>query len=259
MLIEGTAAAAETELEAGADDANKGKTPEASADQAAQLQTLTTQITDLTAKLKELEHERTGTVNDLREERRLRQQLEATVKKAEGEVEDLGLSTLKDEDYLTAGTFKKALTGLTKALAKSREQDSVARAEERMADDEARMTEKTSGKDAVPYDDALDEFKTLAKSDPSLWEDVQREARRPGGKPAEKAYKIALRESPKFRDLERKRAREDVVRQIDETGKLPTLKGGGGKAGDKDLTKLTDEEIAGLSDEELDALLKKTG
>ena len=224
---------------------------------APELETLTKSITDLNSRIKELEHESSGKEADLREERRLRQQLEDKIKQAEGKVDELGLGDLKDDDYLTAGAFKKALLGLTKVMDQGRKNEQRQRAEERMADDESRMMGRADLD--VPYEEALDEFKRLTKQDPSLWEDVNREANRPGGRPAEKAYKIALRESPKYRGLERKKGREEIVKQIDETGKVPSLKGGGGGDRPKDLSKMTDEDISKLSDADLDALLKKSG
>lgn len=218
---------------------------------------LVDQVKDLSAQLKQLQFESSGKERDLREERRLRQELEGKLGQLQDASDHLGLKDLKDEDYVSAAQLKKVMTGVLSVLKTQRQHDGEARADERMADDEERMRGRLGAdKDAVSYDEAIDEFKALAAKDPSLWDDVNREARRQGGRPAEKAYKIALRESPKYRGLERKRGREEVIRQIDEGGKVPSLKGsGGGGKGPKDLSKLTDEEIAKMSDAELDAAL----
>ena len=220
------------------------------------LAALAQQVSDLSGQLRQLSFEKDGTTRDLREERRVRQELEGKLVQLQEASDTLVIKDLKDDDYVNAAQVKKILGGMVKLIKTEKQRELDTRSDERMADDEDRMRERTDrDPQAVKYDEAIDEFKALAAKDASLWDDVNREARRPGGHPAQKAYNIALRESPKYKGLERQRGREDVIKQIDDSGRVPSLRGGGGAGRPKDLSKLTESDIANLSDVELDKLL----
>ena len=131
---------------------------------------------------------------------------------------------------------------------------------ERMADDEERIEELIEAKpDKYPvgYDEALNKFKSLATTNPGLWDQVNREATRPGGRPARLLYQIAMREHPELLATTRKRERESLLEELEREGeKPPKLKGGGGAG--KKLKDMTENEIMSLSDDELARLRKET-
>ncbi len=225
---------------------------------------LTTSVKDLKTQLDSLQNEKQGIYHDLKQEREVRQQLEATL----GELQDRGrgdefdLESMADDDYLTAGQVKKLMTSLKKDANRDTVAEARQKSAENYAENEEAMVEKTktaSDEFPVPYDEAIAEFQVMAKAKPAFWRAVQEESLRTNGKPAETAYRIALT-SKKFIAKIRANTRESLLDKLENEGQLKPRKlpsGGPGKPV-LNAANLTEEQIMNLSDSQLDELLANT-
>lgn len=234
------------------------KNPPAGANQ--QLEEAQKRIKELEEKAASLETEKKGIYSDFKKERETRQKLEQQtleekermLRRESGEDE---FGEIGDDDFITGKHLKKLISGLNGRDKKRAIQEMENRANERVAVDEDRMSnlcEAKPDKYPIPYEEAIDAFKELAEKDPTLWAKYDRARFRPGGKPAELAYKIALREHPKFKDQSEKTVREKLLDELEEKGKRPPKLKAGGSGGKTRLEDMTDEEIANLTDDELE-------
>lgn len=207
--------------------------------------------------------EKKGIIEDLQRERDFRQQLEEKIRsKSKGEDED-PFEGRADDDIVTVGDLKKVTSKQQLAKDKERLADLKDRAAERMDRDEERLiriTEKPSELYPVPYDEALEAFKELTEKDKTLWDEVNREALRPNGKPAEKMYRIAITQHPKLANVAKKSEREKIIEQMESEGKIPKrLSGGGAGKGELDLSTMSDEDILKAAKESPDKVDKALG
>lgn len=218
------------------------------------------QIKKLQEQVTSLEREKKGIYGDLKSEKERRQDLERRIQEKErliDEKKDL-IESLADDEYITGKHLKDIRRSEQEKTAKIMRDGAVRRGEERMADDENRMSELCElnpKKYPVSYVDAIKEFEALANEDSSLWEEVDKAKYTPGGRPAEIAYKIALRESPKFQEMTRKKTREELLEEIENQGRSPRrLSGSSG--GGKSIERLSDSDIHHMTDEELQRALR---
>ena len=226
---------------------------------------LTTSVKDLKTQLDSLQNEKQGIYRDLKGEREVRQQLEATLQELQnkGKGDEFDLEALADEEYLTAGQVKKIMAKLKNTANNDTAADNKRKSGENYAADEERMIESTKAATddfPVPYEEAIKEFQEMAKSKPAFWRTVHEESLRANGKPAEVAYKIALT-SKKFMDKVRVSAREKLLKELEDQGQIKPRKlpsGGPGKT-EINAANLSEEDLLGLSDAQLNELLEKTG
>lgn len=210
-----------------------------------QLADVNTRIAGLESKHKD---EVGGLTFDLKRERQIRQELEKQLsdKKTVADEED----PLKDKDeteYATVGDLKKLQAHQTAKERKAQIVQIKMLAVGQMDKDEERMiqaTAKVTDTYPVPYEKALEAFDKLVKVDPSLWDDVNKEALRPNGKPAEKVYRIALLNDPDLSQLVKKSERERLIAELEKKPGAPKHLGGGGAGKPEiDLSTMSDEEI----------------
>lgn len=229
-------------------------------------QELEKRLKELEDKTAQLESEKKGIYADLKKEEARRREAEERLSFKEKKIreskeeEDELLSDLEDDEYLTG----KQLKSFHKKLLDRGKQREIGlmkvQADERVANDEARMQdlcELNPDKYPVAWADAVEAWKELCEEDPSLWQQYDFEKFRPGGHPAKLIYKIVLRDHDKFQDLTKKKTREELLDEMEkQDASKKKLKGGGG-SGKKSLEDMSDEEISNLSDEELDKLAGK--
>lgn len=224
------------------------------------------ELEDLKAKLKEteeknaaLEKEKGGIYRDLKSEQEKRRQYEeqlAEKDKRIREEEDKDIfSNLADDEYITGKQLKAFQKDMSVKERNRLIRDMRLRADERAFTDEQRMQELTElnpKKYPIAYQEAIDAFVELANKDPLLWEQYDQMKLKPGGKPAEFAYKTAVREHQKFQEATAKKTRETLLDEMRKKENEPIkLRGGGGS---KRLEDLSDSDISSLSDEELEKL-----
>lgn len=249
------------ELEEEIEQEEKKEKPSAGAEQ--QLEETNKRIKELEERLDAETKEKKGIYGDLKKEQEKRKQLEASLeereRKIQREEDDDIFAEMGDEDFITGKHLKKFNQAVTAREKKRIVQELQSRADERLANDEHRMMElceSGSEKFPVSYDEAIEAFKELAEDDPTIWRQFDAEKYRPGGRPALLAYKIAVREHKKFQEETKRKTREQLLNDMEEKEKKPAkLKGGAGGAA-KRLDEMSDEEISGLSDEELDRLAR---
>lgn len=226
---------------------------------------LQTQLTELKSELDSLKNEKQGIYRDLKGEREVRQQLEATVAELQNRGkggDEFDIEQMADDDYLTAGQVKKLIRGLQSKSDQESAADVKKRAAENYAVDEDRMVEaskEVTDDFPVPYKDAIEEFTEMARKRPALWRAVHEESIRANGKPAETAYRIALT-SKKFMNKVKANTREQLLKELEDQGQIKPRKlpsGGPGKQ-DLDPSKLSEKDLLELSDAQLDDLLAKT-
>lgn len=239
-----------------------GEKPEA---QTPSVEDLQKQIADNDKKIKDMEEthkrETSGLVEDARLERKRRQDIE-DLNKPKGEKKDL-LEGRTDDDIVTVGDVKKMRTEEAKDRQSERVGRLKERAAERMDTDEERMQDKTakaSDRYPIPYDEALKAWDELVRKDPKLWDDIHREALRPGGKPAEKMYRIAIEEHPDIRNKAKVSEREKIIAELEREGKIPKrISGGGAGDGVVDLANMSDAQLLKLAETNSAALDKAMG
>lgn len=227
--------------------------------------TLEERLAAMESKYDEAEREKKGIYDDLKSERERRRELEQKMAQNEQKIREQDeqdpLSGLGDEDFITAKQLKQLQAAHSLRERKRIMADLQGRAAERMASDESRLIELCDlnpKKFPVPYEEAIKEFESLAKKDPSLWDEIDRQKFKPGGKPAEAAYRIALRESSKFLQEKERRTREALLDEIENHEDKPRrLRSGSGGAARR-LDQMSDQEIMGLSDDDLDKALRST-
>ena len=100
------------------------------------LAALAQQVSDLSGQLRQLSFEKDGTTRDLREERRVRQELEAKLGQLQEASDTLGIKDLKDDDYVNAAQVKKILGGMVKLIKTEKQRELDTRSDERMTEDE---------------------------------------------------------------------------------------------------------------------------
>lgn len=250
------------EVSIGDDEDKDGKEKKDTPSPAA-IQELERKLKEAEDKAKEFENEKKGIYGDLKKERERNRQLEQSLDEKEKAIskgtEEDPLGDIADDDIITGKQLKKLNQAHTEKQRKTMVANFRFMADERVANDEDRVStlcELRPDKYPVPYADAIKAFTELAENDPSLWQQYDAAKHRPGGKPAELAYKIALREHPKFKEQTEKTAREKLLEEMEEhEGKPKKLKGGSG-GGSKRLEEMSDEEIGNLSDEDLERLSK---
>lgn len=248
--------------EDGGGDGEEKEIPPPGANQ--ELEKLQKELEALREEKASIEKEKKGIYSDYKKEQEKRRQAEASLEERERKLKEEEKSdifeNLGDEDYITGKQLKKLTNALSVRERNRVMADLKMRADERVASDEARMQEiceVKSEKFPVPYDDAINAFIELAEKDPTLWTQYDQAKFKPGGRPAELAYKIALREHPKYQKLTEEKTRERLIEEMEKNGESPKkLKSGGGGAG-KRLEDMTDQEISNLSDDELDKLSRQ--
>jgi len=188
---------------------------------------LNTKIKDLEQKVKDSEgkhsQEMSGLLYDLKQERKARQEAEDKLKTKEEEGKEDALEGRDDEDPITV----KDLRALRKKDAKDRQSDHINRLKEQASDrmdrDEDRMRDKAAkptDEFPVSYDEALDAFDALAKTDKTLWDEVNREALRPGGRPALRMYRIAVTKDPELSKKVKTSERDKIIEELDKEGRI---------------------------------------
>uniref|UniRef100_A0A6M3L5I4 Uncharacterized protein n=1 Tax=viral metagenome TaxID=1070528 RepID=A0A6M3L5I4_9ZZZZ len=250
----------EGEGEGGSDDDdknnNKGKAPEPTV---AELQTKLAEFEKQLADKDKHIQRGDGLLNELKNVRsELQMTKQQLAEKVKDKADELGIDLPGDDEYIQGKDLKKIVDAIKKD-AKKQVDDTVKgfmslRAKERLADDEDRMADK---KLDIPYNDAMEKFKELAEDDATLWDQVNRESHRPGGKPAQLAYKIALRDHPDLAKKLNQKTRDELIDEITKTGKMPAKLSGGGRSGKLDPKNLTQEDIYKMSDKELDDLSRE--
>ena len=222
-------------------------------------------VKNLKDQLDSLQNEKQGIYRDLKQERELRRQMEATVQELQsrGKVDEFDINKLADDEYLTAGQVKKLIAGLQGNAQNNENAQLQARSRENYANDEERLIEASktvSDEYPVPYTEAVKEFEQMAKKNPVYWKTVHEESIRSGGKPAEVAYKIALT-SKTFLSKIRASTRESLLSELEKEGQIKPRKLPSGGAGKPELNaaNLSEEDLLSLSDTQLDELLAKTG
>jgi len=226
-----------------------------------ELETTKAQLAEETKRREALENEKRGIFDDLKTERQKRQELEQTLNANKRHIDDQrGDLEIDDEEIIDGKRLKRVLKVVSDNLNKRDVNNVEIRAAERVAMDEMRiqeLSELNPKKYPIDYDEAIEEFTKLANADPSLWEQYDAQKYKAGGRPAEFAYRLALRESPKFREVHEKRIREEVVDKLNEDKDPKKLKGGGSGAG-KTGDRLSDSDISNMTDAELAARLRTT-
>jgi len=219
---------------------------------------LTDQVKGLTTKLEaavkateDSQRANSGIYGDLKKEREIRQKLTEKVEELEAAG---GGGGGEGDTYLTTASAKKLLDDAKKDMSKQIESIRDESAKERETADESRMKEM---KDLpIPYLDAVKVFEQMAKSNHALYKQYVDECNRPGGKPAELAYKITLRDHPEFVALLDKKTREGIIKDITKTGKIPKLPSGGAGGGTVDYDAMSPDELVKLPDDVLGKLAK---
>lgn len=208
-------------------------------------QKLRNDIKTLTEQLGNLQHEKSGLYANLKEEQELRRELRDKVKELEDAAGSKGGGD--DDPYLTTEKAKKLLADQAKKTDEKVNEVRSEFAKERELTDERRM--KTREDLPIPYEDAIKVFAQMAKGNPVYWKQVQDAANTPGGKPAELAYKIAIREHPDFLKKIKDQEREGLISDLEKGGKIKKLPGGGaGGAGKPKVEDMTIEEVMEMSD-----------
>ena len=199
-----------------------------------------------------------GIHNELRMTREELKELKSMQDKVRDKAEEAGIE-IPDDEYLTGKQIKEIIKKIDAKYEKLRKDDynlsMTNRAKERLADDEDRMSSKKDLE--IPYEEAMDKFLELAKEDETLFEQVNREANRPGGKPAQLAYKIALREHPELVNKIKQKSREEIVDKIARGEDIPKRLSGGGGGGKLDYSRMTTQELSKLSDKEIKTALRE--
>lgn len=208
-------------------------------------------ITTLTENLETLRSEKSGIYADLKAERKIVKDLGEKIKTLEAGGGTVGA----DDDFLTIGKAKKLVTDAQKEGDKKVEGLRSEFAQERELSDERRMKGRTDL--PIPYSDAIKVFVGLAKNDPSFYEQVRNEASKPGGRPAELAYKIALREHPDFVQKVKELGAQEVITNLGKAGRLPkNLPAGGAGSGAKKIEEMSIDEIMNLPEAEWEKYAK---
>lgn len=223
------------------------------------------QLKELNDKITKADEEKKGIIGDLRHEREVRQRLETTLQELQMQnkrKEEFDINQVADDEYLTAGQVKKILAQQQQQGQQLTQQQQAQRSKENYVSDGERMSEatkKTSDDFPVPYEEAVDEFKRMAQNNPALWDAVHRESLKFNGKPAELAYRIALT-SKTFIPKIKASARAELTAQLEKAGTIKRkLPPGGPPTVELDANLLSETDMMNLSDDALDALLKKTG
>jgi len=152
-----------------------------------------------------------------------------------------------DDDFLTLGKAKTLLKTAEQNTQKAVEGIRGDFARERELVDERRM--KGLKDLPIPYADAIKVFVSLAKVNPAFYRQVQDEASQAGGRPAELAYKIAIREHPEFVQKIKELGANDLITNLNKAGKGPKgLPGSGGHSGPKDVNDMSIEELINMDD-----------
>lgn len=220
------------------------------------------QLKKLQEQIAALEKEKSGIYRDLKGEQEKRRQyedkllqLEQKVTKAEDE--DF-VSQVGDEDFITGKQLKAFIDTLSKRERERYVRDAQMRGQERAATDEVRMKEIVEAnpkKYPVNYDEAIQAFIELADKDPGLWRQYDTLKFTPGGKPAEFAYKYALREHDKYRAEAERKTRENLIEELRRKENEPVRLRSGSGAG-KRIEDLSDVEISNMSDDELEKAMR---
>ena len=215
-----------------------------------EVEKLTNSVKELTEKVENLQREKSGIYGDYKEQKEANKQLKAKVDELE---EKLSSGGEGDSDlYLTVNKAKTMLANSEKKIDEAKTELRGEFAAERERVDERRMKER---KDLpIPYEEAIKVWAKMAKDDPSLYRQVKDEGMKPGGRPAELAYKIAIREHPEFVKRIKESTREEVVKNLNKTGakRLP----GGAAGGQRDYNDMSIEDLMKLDDKTLDALAR---
>lgn len=244
------------------DEAKDKKNPPAGADQ--QLEELNKRIKELEEKTAATEAEKKGIYADLKRERETRRNLEQSLEERERKIkegtDEDAFGNIGDDDLITGKHIKHLLRGLGEREKKRLALDLKMRADDRVALDEQRVEELCETKPEkypIPYEDAIKAFLELAEKDPSLWQAYDAAKHRSGGKPADYAYKTALREHPKFKEQTEIKAREKLLDELERAEKTPKKLRAGSGGGSKRLEDMSEDELSNLSDEELDRLARQ--
>lgn len=199
-----------------------------------------------------------GIQGELRQTREQLREMKELQDKLKDKADDAGIE-IPDDEYLVGKQIKELIKKIDDKYEKQRKDDfnlsRSIRAKERLEDDEDRMLNKKDLE--IPFKEAMDKFLELVKEDETLFEQVNREANRPGGKPAQLAYKIALREHPELVNKIKQKSREEIVDKIARGEEMPRRLSGGGGGGKLDYSKMTNDELSKLSDAEFEALIKQ--
>lgn len=225
------------------------------------------QIKDLETKISDAEgshkKELSGMLYDLKQERKLRQDAEEKKGKEKEEEEGDPLKGKSDDDIVTVGEMRKSRTKEETDRKNRRIADIKERAADRMDRDEERMQDRTATKSErypVTYNEALEAFDELVLKDKTLWDEVNREALRPGGRPAQKMYDIALTQHPELSKTVKKSEREKILEELEEKGEIPKrLPGGGTGKGEVNLEEMDDIALMKYAEEHPEALDKAAG
>ena len=220
------------------------------------------QLKKLQEQIATLEKEKSGIYRDLKTEQEKRRQyedkllqLEQKVTKAEDE--DL-ISKVDDEDFITGKQLKVLMDTLNKRERDRYVRDAQMRGQERAANDEVRLKEIVEAnpkKYPVSYDEAIQAFIELADKDPGIWRQYDTLKFTPGGKPAEFAYKYALREHEKFQKVQEQRTRENLIEELRRKENEP-VKFRSSSGSSKSIDDLSNEDVSHMSDEELDRVAR---
>lgn len=210
-------------------------------------------IVTLSGDLESLKTEKTGIYTDLKAARKIIKDLNEKVTSLEAGGGSLG----DDSDFPNVGKVKALIADVTKVSNEKVDGIRNDMARERESTDDRRMKGRTDL--PIPYVDAIKIFAGLAKLNPEFYEQVRRESARPGGRPAELAYKIALREHPEFVQKVKELGADEVITNLSNAGKIKKLPAGGAGSGAKDANEMSFEEIMALSDDEWNKLAKGEG
>ena len=231
------------------------------------LETLGEDVKKLNTQISKLEEEKGGLIGDLKGERQSRQVAQQTIidleTKIKGKADTDPLEGKEDDDPITVGEVRKILVNAKRVAAVDDASATENQLRDKAVSNYSADEEVMQGKKdlVVPYADGIKEFEKMAKLKPSLMVAVNAEARRTGGKPAELAYNLALT-SKAFSNVIAKDARDQLVKDLIEQGKLKPAKisgGGGGSGGPRDAAHMSEEDLLSCTDEELDAMLEKNG
>lgn len=209
---------------------------------------LKTQLTEAKEQLDGAQREKSGIYHDLKSEREAVKGLKDKIAEFEAKIEG------DDDTYMTSNKAKDMVEKLGKDVKGEVGKIRTEFMQERELMDERRMKARTDLK--VPYDEAVKSFVKLCKTDKSYYTQVQAEAARPGGTPAELVYKLAITNDPEFIKQIEKNARDGVINDLNKGGKHRKLPAGGGGGGKPDYASMSMEDMSKLDDATLDKLAR---